>query len=209
MFKPTFASVCVCVCVFICVCVCFSSPCVCLCVCAYPLSLSLCAFCVFVCLCVCLCVCVYVAVCHMCVHTHPHLLARPSSCCLTWSSVPHIVLDDKAWINDVIMPAVCVPDDSGCIFENLKDIHMTEAACARHERQCPVTPVTLFSAGFSCKSLSKLNGCRSQMGDCLQMQMGSTGNTFAWMIDYLQAHRPALTTTREWQWRKQERESVS
>eukprot|EP00971_Amphidinium_carterae_P352983 6492788-Amphidinium_carterae.1 len=83
---------------------------------------------------------------------------------------------NQAWIRDVIVPGLGVADDS-CIFSDIKDIHHPRAQCSRHGKDCEVKPVAFFSAGFSCKSLSKLYGNRADMGACLPQQVGSSGDT--------------------------------
>eukprot|EP00971_Amphidinium_carterae_P245080 4866033-Amphidinium_carterae.1 len=72
------------------------------------------------------------------------------------------------------------------------------ASCKKHGTSCPIPSSRTGSnragpqfvtAGFSCKTLSPLNMARStEARDCLHDKVGSTGNTYSALIEYLRVH---------------------
>lgn len=85
----------------------------------------------------------------------------------------------------------------GCLYKNTEHMSKAAAECARHKQQCDIasgsTGPFLLAAGFSCKTLSGLNVHRSEMSAaCLTAKKGSTGKTFADLVEYCRTHRPPV-----------------
>lgn len=96
----------------------------------------------------------------------------------------------REWIQHVVEPFVA--DEGACCFGDIETLGGRRAKCERHGRLCEVQSCFAFSAGFSCKSLSKLNTQRRSMTACLQQEIGSSGRTFCGLREYLRSHRPRV-----------------
>lgn len=97
----------------------------------------------------------------------------------------------QSWVQKVIEPGV--GDCEGCIFNDFAHIGGPSAECAKHREQCPVASSFLFSAGISCKTLSKLYKQRAGLGPrCLVDSVGTSGKTCHNLIAHLRAHRPRV-----------------
>ena len=88
-------------------------------------------------------------------------------------------------------------DGSCCLFKNACAMGGRSSACVAHARDCPVPSgsqgPTLVSAGFSCKTISRLNMHRhKQAPDALATKRGSTGSTWDGLIQYTATYSPPL-----------------
>mmetsp|Transcript_45615 Transcript_45615/g.102382 ORF Transcript_45615/g.102382 Transcript_45615/m.102382 type:complete len:575 (-) Transcript_45615:5-1729(-) len=85
-----------------------------------------------------------------------------------------------------------------CLYVDINDMKQLSASCKKHGTSCPIPSSRTGSnragpqfvtAGFSCKTLSPLNMARStEARDCLHDKVGSTGNTYSALIEYLRVH---------------------
>ena len=67
-----------------------------------------------------------------------------------------------SWILKV-MDKQC-SQDGCCIFTEIDQICGRKAFCTVHDQKCMVEPTDVFTAGFSCKTMSKLR--RSGPAEC-------------------------------------------
>ena len=96
----------------------------------------------------------------------------------------------REWIRNVVEP--CVGDENGCCFTDIELLSGRHAFCERHGKNCDIPKCFVWSAGFSCKSLSKLYAKCRPMGNCLQNEEGSSGKTFRGLRTYVRSHRPRV-----------------
>lgn len=96
----------------------------------------------------------------------------------------------RGWIKHIIEPYL--NDDQGCLYPDVCELHHRATKCVKHGECCEVRQADFFSAGFSCKSFSKLFKSRKLMGTALQQEIGSSGTTFGGVLRYLESHSPRI-----------------
>ncbi len=80
-----------------------------------------------------------------------------------------------------------------CIYGDIANLHRNPT-CLVHGKQCQVGLVNLAVAGFSCKTLSRLNAGYAK-GECrtsLRDGTGSSGETFHGLLQMLQRFEPPV-----------------
>ena len=78
------------------------------------------------------------------------------------------------------------------LFTNIGELGQEYAHDMLMQTQSYVPPVTLFIAGFSCKSVSGLNLARSMFKHACEVEEGETGITFSGVRKYLSSRRPNM-----------------
>ena len=106
-----------------------------------------------------------------------------------------------AFIHQVVHETI-LGDTAVCCFTDIMDMHGHvdgKAACHVHQQRCCIATgqagPQLVSVGFSCKNLSRLFSSKRpehQRKDWLAAQAGSTGQTFAGMLSYVDNAEPPL-----------------
>ena len=93
----------------------------------------------------------------------------------------------EAWKRAWIIMNTRVP----VVFQDL--FHLNEQRAINHDGSIEAIADSLwFIAGFSCKSLSRLNRSRSTFRDCIEQGCGTTGSTFAGLCVFLRSRLPLL-----------------
>ena len=96
----------------------------------------------------------------------------------------------QSWIMKIIAPQV--GDDDSCCFADVCDLKGEVSTCVKHDKKCVIRQPMLMYIGTSCKNMSKLNALSSQMGACLQQEVGTSGATCRGLLDFLSSHRPRI-----------------
>lgn len=101
-------------------------------------------------------------------------------------SIEHVwSCESEAWKRAWITINTSVPT----IFQDLFQIHGQKAINQDGHLEA-VADSLWFIAGFSCKSLSKLNRWRSTYANCIEQGCGTTGSTFAGVCAFLRKRLP-------------------
>lgn len=79
------------------------------------------------------------------------------------------------------------------IFQDISELASDAAHCIKTGRRERVVGTTLFLAGFSCRSVSRLNSSRKRFASCIRDQSGSTGTTFSGLPTPTRAHYSILS----------------
>ena len=98
----------------------------------------------------------------------------------------------KKFLQEVVFPVLSHDAEHGCLFSDMAGLKKKLAACDVHEKKCNLPAlVFLLMAGYSCKTLSRLNPNGCQPG-ALRAGSGSSGETCHALLDYLRIHRPVV-----------------
>ena len=97
----------------------------------------------------------------------------------------------REWIQGVVEPALGERGNP-CCFGDIENLNRPTAYCCTHLKQCRIKHCNVFSSGFSCRTMSKINSAREEANTCLASGTGTSGTTFRGLASYLQAHRPPV-----------------
>ena len=97
----------------------------------------------------------------------------------------------REWIQGVVEPALGERGNP-CCFGDIENLNRPTAYCCTHLKQCLIKHCNVFSSGFSCRTMSKINSAREEANTCLASGTGTSGTTFRGLASYLQAHRPPV-----------------
>ena len=81
-----------------------------------------------------------------------------------------------------------------CLFADVKELEGPYGFdILQGARRCVPHVPGVFTAGFSCKDICMQNNTRSKNKGCVRHAMGTTGQTFHFIANYVVQHRPRLT----------------
>lgn len=100
-------------------------------------------------------------------------------CSFEWSARKRLFLEQTS------------PRQPELVFGDVRVLQVSdEAVDLRSGSWATVPTAHLLVAGFECDSVSMLNRRRAQFRECINLQQGSTGQTFAAVLCYIRRHRP-------------------